>query len=108
MFRARRMSAQLPHLDAVGGEALLGEAQRHLLAQHAQAVDLAHLLDGLEGPLHQLGEVVHLPVGVLLTRHRQQPGAGFGRIPDDHGLPAVGMELGDPEPLQDEALQVRR
>ncbi len=98
--------AQPAEGDAVRGQALLGEAERHLLVQHAQPVHLGHLRDRLEGALELVGVLLQLLVAVLVPRHRQEARPGRSRVAHDRRLPGVGVELGGPKPPLDEAVQV--
>ena len=78
----------------IRGEALLRVIQVNLLRQHALAVNLGHLRSALNGSSHQIGEVVQLPVRVLISRHRGQPRFCLGGITDERGGPTIGMDLG--------------
>ena len=99
--------AQPAQGDPVGRQPLLREAQRHLLVQDPETLDLAHLRDGLEGALHDVGEALQLPVAVLVPGDRQEARPGPGGVAHDGRLPRVGVELRHPEPLFDEPPQVR-
>ena len=73
---------------------MLRVIQIDLLRQHALAVNLGHLRCALNRSSDQIGEVVQLPVRVLISRHRGQPRFCLGGITDERGGPTIGMDLG--------------
>ena len=78
---------------SIRGQPLLRVIQVDLLRQHALAIDLGHFRSALNRSSNQVGEVVQLPIRVLIPRHRGQPRFCVRGIADERGRPTIGMDL---------------